>query len=196
MKKAFGTGLFLVLLTISPAWAISEAQTAPAPVAAPVTVITPVTAQLLPYTQVPLFETKKTPATLTLVTILEAKSEVIPVPAVVRAIRMTPKVVPTPVVVPVKKQLPSELAKLVYLGELLTHSGLVIIHDSMTYDPRLIYPMVSLYVRMNYKNETAEAWIAKHAYRNGPTYGVIYVKNADGKTVLLKDFLLEALKSL
>ena len=157
MKKAFGTGLILVLMTVSPAWAISKADTA-----APV----PVIAQPLPYIQIPVFKTKTAPVLIPI-------TETAP-----------------------KRRLPTELSKLVYLGERLTQSGLTIIHESMSYDPRMIYPMVSLYVRMNYRNEPAAEWIAKHAYRNGPTYGVIYVKDAQGKISLLKDFLLHALESI
>ena len=172
MKKAFGTGLFLVLLTVSPAWAISEAQSTPAPVmnpTAPVGVgaVAIIAApQPLPYVEVPLVPVskRKTPT----------------IPAFERYLNR-----------PV-----SELSKLIYLGDMLRDSGLMIVHESMGYDPRLIYPMVSLYVRMNYKNETAEAWIAKHAYRNGSSYGVIYLKDAQGKVQVLRDFLLQELNSL
>ena len=159
MKKAFGTGLFLVLLTVSPAWAISEAQTTPAPVN-PTTMAFINVPQPLPYVEVPLFEGK------------------------------------TPAYEHYKKRPVSELSKLIYLGDLLRDSGLVIVHESMSYDPRVIYPMVSLYVRMNYKNETAEGWIAKHAYRNGSSYGIIYVKDGQGKIQVLRDFLLQELASL
>jgi hypothetical protein len=95
-----------------------------------------------------------------------------------------------------KKRPASELSKLIYLGDLLKQSDLVIIHAGQTYVPRTIAPLVTMYVRMNYKKETAKAWIAKHAYRNGPSYSMLYVKDAQGKLTLLRDFLLKELQSL
>ena len=95
-----------------------------------------------------------------------------------------------------QKRPSSELSKLIYLGDLLKQSGFKIVHAGQTYDPKAIAPMVTLYVRLNYKKETAEAWIAKHAYRNGPSYKVIYVKDTQGKLILLRDFLLEELETL
>ncbi len=159
MRKVVGTGLILVLLTVSPAWAISESDTVPAaPSVASVGLIR--AAQPLPYISIPLFETK------------------------------------TPAYKHYKTRPVSELSKLIYLGDLLTQSDLTIIHDGMSYNPRTIASLVTVYVRMNYKNEPARVWIAKHAYRNGPSYGVIYVKDPQGKITLLKDLLLDELKSL
>lgn len=90
----------------------------------------------------------------------------------------------------------SELSKLIYLGDVLKASNLVVMYGGMTYVPRSIAPMVTMYVRMNYKKETAEAWVEKHAYRNGPSYRILYVKDADGNLTVLRDFLLEQLKDL
>ncbi len=95
-----------------------------------------------------------------------------------------------------KKRPTTELSKLIYLGDLLKSSSLEIVHSGQTYIPRVIAPMITLYVRMNYKKEKAEDWIAKHAYRNGPSYGMIYVRDSEGKLTLLRDFLLEELKAL
>jgi hypothetical protein len=95
-----------------------------------------------------------------------------------------------------KKRPVSELSKLIYLGDVLKNSGLVVMYGSMTYVPRNIAPMVTMYVRMNYKKETAEAWIQKHAYRNGPSYRILYVKDSEGQLTVLRDFLMEELNKL
>lgn len=95
-----------------------------------------------------------------------------------------------------KKRPVSDLSKLIYLGDRLKESGLLIVHDHVTYEPKKIAPLVTLYVRMNYKKEKVDEWILKHAYRNGSTFAVIFIKNLDGSLTPLRDYLLQELKTL
>ena len=95
-----------------------------------------------------------------------------------------------------QKRATSEFSKLIYLGDLLKQSNLTVIHAGKSYNPRAIAPMITMYVRMNYKKETAMDWVNKHAYRNGPSYSILYLKDPEGKVTVLRDFLLEELNSL
>jgi hypothetical protein len=95
-----------------------------------------------------------------------------------------------------KRRPVSELSKLVYLGDLLKESGFMIVHNGMTYDPKVIAPMVRMYVQMKYRQETAKDFILKRGYRNGPSYDIIYLRDFEGKLIVLRDFLLEELKQI
>lgn len=95
-----------------------------------------------------------------------------------------------------KKRPVSEFSKLLYLKDILKESDFTIIYNGRTYEPSSISTLISTYVRLNYKKESAETWIAKHAYRS-PTKGkIIYLKDPQGETVPLKDVLLSELKTL
>lgn len=94
-----------------------------------------------------------------------------------------------------QKRPQSEISKLIYLKELLQKSAYTVIYDGKSYNPRSIAPAVAAYFGINYKKESAEDWIRKHAYRSYKGH-IIFLKDAQGEMTVLRDFLLEELTNL
>ena len=90
----------------------------------------------------------------------------------------------------------TELSKLLYLKDVLQRSDYDVIYNGKTYDPDAIASLISMYVRVNYKKEKAENWITKHAYRSLSKGQVIYLRDPHGKRFILKDVLLQELRTL
>ena len=95
-----------------------------------------------------------------------------------------------------KKLPPTDLSKLICLTEMLKKSAYEIIYNGRTYQPKTISALISGYVRLKYKNEKAEDWIKKHAYRSRSKNKIIYLRDPQGKMHVLKDVLLQELKTL
>jgi hypothetical protein len=89
-----------------------------------------------------------------------------------------------------------EFSKLLYLVDRIKSAEeYKVIYNDREYEPVKFIPIVRLYVTKSYKNEKAELWIEEHAHRSHKGR-LIYVKDAAGKLVVLKDLLLEELKAL
>ena len=95
-----------------------------------------------------------------------------------------------------KRRPQSELSKLLYLKEVLQKSDVTVIYNGRDYDPAAIASLISMYVRLNYKKENAENWITQHAYRSISKGKIIYLKDPQGHRQILKDVLLQELKTL
>ena len=95
-----------------------------------------------------------------------------------------------------KRRPQSELSKLLYLKEVLQKSGVTVIYNGRDYDPEAMTAVISTYVKMNYKKENAENWITQHAYRSASKGQIIYLKDPQGHRQVLKDVLLQELKTL
>ena len=102
----------------------------------------------------------------------------------------------TPAYLRYQRRPSSEISKLIYLGDVIKDSGQMIYFNGHTFDPRLIAPLVTAYVRSRYRNETAKDWVLDRAYRLGPSNAIIYLKDRNGKLAILRDFLIEELKNL
>lgn len=89
-----------------------------------------------------------------------------------------------------------DFSKLVCLTDIVKKGGFEIIYNGRSYRPKEIALLIFAYIRMNYKNEKAEAWIEKHAHRSPSKGKIIYLKDSQGKMFVLKDVLLQHLKTL
>lgn len=90
----------------------------------------------------------------------------------------------------------TEFSKLMYLKDVIRQSNYDIIYNGKIYDPDNIISMITMYMRMNYKKEKAENWIERHAYRSASKGQIIYLRDLQGKRLVLKDVLLQELRAL
>ena len=89
----------------------------------------------------------------------------------------------------------SEFSKLLYLIDRLKENDFEVLFNGRAYKTNQVRVLVTQYVLLNYRKETAEQWIQKHAYRSCKG-NIIYLKDPAGNSHILKDVLLEELNSL
>ena len=89
-----------------------------------------------------------------------------------------------------------DFSKLIFLAGIFKKSHFDILYNGRTYKPKDIALLISAYIRMNYKNEKAEDWIEKYAYRSPSKGKIIYLRDPQGKILPLRDVLLQELKTL
>lgn len=89
----------------------------------------------------------------------------------------------------------SELSKLYYLMDRYNGSDFKVLYDGAEYDSGAALKYAKSYIAKHYRKQPARAWVTENAYRSG-SGSAIYLKSPEGKTTLLRDALIEELKTI
>lgn len=90
----------------------------------------------------------------------------------------------------------SEMAKLLLLLDRFHNTDYAVIFNGTTYDANTAIQHGRSYLRKNYDDEKADAWLKVHAYYAGPDGKFIYVLYPSGKRRPMAEVLLEELAAL
>lgn len=90
----------------------------------------------------------------------------------------------------------TELSKLLYLLDRFKDSEYHVLYDGMEYDAVTALKYARQYVAKHYRQEKASEWLQKNAYRSVQQGNIIYIKEPDATTRILRDVLLEELQTL